>query len=118
MRGYPISRRANVSSNRWGRLSGRRQASAAPPKGDLTVTAPTILGHLHLLPVALEFLAAYPNIDLRLLLSDHILNLLEDRVDLAIRIGILPDSTMIATRVGTIRRVVCASLFCRARTSA
>ena len=79
------------------------------PKGDLTVTAPTILGHLHLLPVALEFLAAYPNIDLRLLLSDHILNLLEDRVDLAIRIGILPDSSMIATRVGTIRRVVCAS---------
>jgi DNA-binding transcriptional LysR family regulator len=79
------------------------------PKGDLTVTAPTILGHLHLLPVALEFLAAYPNIDLRLLLSDHILNLFEDRVDLAIRIGILPDSSMIATRVGTIRRVVCAS---------
>ena len=79
------------------------------PRGDLTVTAPTVLGHLHLLPVILEFLVAYPDIDLRLLLSDNILNLLEDRVDLAIRIGTLPDSSMIATRIGTIRRVVCAS---------
>lgn len=79
------------------------------PRGDLTVTAPTVLGHLHLLPVVLEFLVAYPDIDLRLLLSDNILNLLEDRVDLAIRIGTLPDSSMIATRIGTIRRVVCAS---------
>jgi DNA-binding transcriptional LysR family regulator len=50
------------------------------PRGDLTVTAPTVLGHLHLLPVVLEFLVAYPDIDLRLLLSDNILNLLEDRV--------------------------------------
>ena len=96
------------------------------PRGDLTVTAPTVLGHLHLLPVVLEFLVAYPDIDLRLLLSDNILNLLEDRVDLAIRIGTLPDSSMIATRIGTIRRVVCASptylrqpdLSCRARKSA
>ena len=79
------------------------------PRGDLTVTAPTVLGHLHLLPVVLEFLVAYPDIDLRLLLSDNILNLLEDRVDLAIRIGTLPDSSMIATRIGRIRRVVCAS---------
>jgi DNA-binding transcriptional LysR family regulator len=79
------------------------------PRGDLTVTAPTVLGHLHLLPVVLEFLVAYPDIDLRLLLSDNILNLLEDRVDLAIRIGTLPDSSMIATRIGAIRRVVCAS---------
>ena len=79
------------------------------PRGDLTVTAPSVLGHLHLLPVVLEFLVAYPDIDLRLLLSDNILNLLEDRVDLAIRIGTLPDSSMIATRIGTTRRVVCAS---------
>ena len=79
------------------------------PRGDLTVTAPAAFGQLHLLPVVLEFLVAYPDIDLRLLLSDNILNLLEDRVDLAIRIGTLPDSSMIATRIGTIRRVVCAS---------
>jgi DNA-binding transcriptional LysR family regulator len=63
------------------------------PKGDLTITAPTVLGHLHLLPIALEFLAAYPDIDLRLLLSDHVINLLEERIDLAIRIGMLPDSS-------------------------
>jgi DNA-binding transcriptional LysR family regulator len=79
------------------------------PKGGLTITAPTVLGHLHLLPIALEFLVAYPDIDLRLLLSDHVVNLLEDRIDLAIRIGILPDSSMISTRIGTIRHVCCAS---------
>ena len=45
------------------------------PRGDLTVTAPTGIGHIHLLPVVLEFLVAYPDIDLRLLLSDNILNL-------------------------------------------
>jgi DNA-binding transcriptional LysR family regulator len=90
------------------------------PKGDLTVTAPTILGHLHLLPVALEFLAAYPNIDLRLLLSDHILNLLEDRVDLAIRIRHLAGQQhdRDPRRYDPSRRLRQPDLFCRARTSA
>ena len=76
------------------------------PKGHLTITAPVVFGRLHLLPVALEFLTAYPDIDLRLVLSDRVLNLLEDNIDLAVRIGILPDSSLIATRIGSTRRVV------------
>ena len=79
------------------------------PKGNLVVTAPMPLGHLHLLPIALEFLAAYPEIHLRLLLNDRVVNLLEENVDAAIRIGDLQDSSMIATRIGSIRHVVCAS---------
>ena len=79
------------------------------PKGHLTITAPVVFGRLHLLPVALEFLTAYPDIDLRLVLSDRVLNLLEDNIDLAVRIGILPDSSLIATRIGSTRQVVCAS---------
>jgi DNA-binding transcriptional LysR family regulator len=79
------------------------------PKGELTVTAPVVFGRLHVLPVALEFLAAYPDIDLRLVLSDSILHLLEGNIDLAVRIGILPDSSLIATRIGLIRHVLCAS---------
>jgi DNA-binding transcriptional LysR family regulator len=79
------------------------------PKGDLAVTAPWGLGHMHLLPIAVEFLRAYPDIALRLELTDHVVNMVQDNIDVAIRIGILPDSSMIATRIGSIRLVVCAS---------
>ena len=56
-----------------------------------------------------EFLAEYPDVDVRLVLGDHIVSLQDDHVDLAVRIGELPDSSLNATRVGSIRRVVCAS---------
>ena len=79
------------------------------PRGQLTVTAPIVLGRLHVLPVVSEFLAAYPEIDLRMVLADRVVNLFEEQFDLAVRIGDLPDSSLIATRVGAIRRVICAS---------
>jgi DNA-binding transcriptional LysR family regulator len=79
------------------------------PKGDLAVTAPSGLGHMHLLPIAVEFLSAYPDIALRLVLTDHVVNMVQDNIDVAVRIGILPDSSMIATRIGSIRLVLCAS---------
>ena len=79
------------------------------PRGDVIITAPIVLGRLHVLPVSAEFLAAYPEINVRLLLSDRILNLLEDHVDLAVRVAALPDSGLTAVRLGEIRRVVCGS---------
>ncbi|MEK1889780.1 MAG: LysR family transcriptional regulator [Phyllobacterium sp.] len=79
------------------------------PKGDLTVTAPIVFGRLHVLPVVIAFLKAYPEIRLRLSLSDRQVNLVEDHIDLAIRIGNLPDSNLVATKVGTIRRATYAS---------
>jgi len=79
------------------------------PRGDLTVTAPIVFGRLHVLPVVIEFLKAYPDIDIRVTLADRVVNLREDDIDLAIRIGDLPDSSLVATRVGAIRRVVCGS---------
>ena len=79
------------------------------PKGALAITAPIEFGRLHVLPIVIEFLKSYPEIDVRLALADRLVNLLEDRVDLAVRIGALPDSSMIATRVGAIGRVVCGS---------
>lgn len=79
------------------------------PKGDLIIAAPIVFGRLHVLPVTVEFLKAYPEVDVRLVLGDRIVNLLEDHVDLAVRIGELPDSSLIAQRVGMIRRVVCGS---------
>jgi DNA-binding transcriptional LysR family regulator len=79
------------------------------PRGGLILTAPIFFGHLHILAIVTEFLAAYQEINVRLLLSDRNLNLIEDHVDVAVRIGLLPDSNMIATRVGSMRTVVCAS---------
>jgi DNA-binding transcriptional LysR family regulator len=68
-----------------------------------------VFGRLHLLPVITAFLQAYPEITIRLVLGDRVLNLYEDSVDLALRIGALPDSALLAVSVGSIRRVVCAS---------
>lgn len=79
------------------------------PKGDLVVTTPWGLGHTHLLPLAVEFLDAYPEIDLRLLLTDQVVDPVQENVDVAVRIGSLPDSAMIAARIGSIRLVVCGS---------
>jgi DNA-binding transcriptional LysR family regulator len=79
------------------------------PKGHLTLSAPIVFGRLHVLPVVTAFLAAYPEIDVRLMLADSMINLVEDRVDATLRIGHLADSSLTAIKVGEIRRVVCAS---------
>jgi DNA-binding transcriptional LysR family regulator len=79
------------------------------PKGELTVTAPMGFGRLHLQPVALEFLAAYPDINLRLLLLDRVVDLVEDQVDLALRIAELPDSRLVARPLGHVRMVTTGS---------
>jgi DNA-binding transcriptional LysR family regulator len=79
------------------------------PKGELIITAPIVFGRLHVLPVINGFLSEYPQIDIRLVLSDRNVHLIDDHIDLAVRIGALPDSSLIATRVGAVRRVVCGS---------
>jgi len=79
------------------------------PKGDLIISAPIVFGRLHVLPAITEFLETYPEVNVRLVQSDRLINLLEDHVDLAVRIGELSDSSLIATRCGSTRRVVCGS---------
>jgi len=79
------------------------------PRGDLAVAAPIAFGRLHVLPMVAAFLALYPDITVRMILSDRNAQLIDDQIDMAVRIGPLPDSTMIATRVGAMRRVICAS---------
>lgn len=79
------------------------------PTGDLVVTAPVVFGRRHVLPVVVDFMAAYPEVDVGLMLSDRLAHLLDDQVDVAIRIGDLPNSTLNASRLGSVRRVVCAS---------
>lgn len=81
----------------------------ASVKGQLVVAAPIVFGRLHVVPVAVAFLDAHPDVDIRLRLGDRNVNLIEEQVDLALRIGNLPDSNLVATQVGAIRRVICAS---------
>lgn len=78
-------------------------------KGRLMVAAPIVFGRLHVVPVAAAFLEAHAEVDIQLRLGDRNVHLIEEHVDVALRIGALPDSNLVATQVGTIRRVVCAS---------
>ena len=79
------------------------------PRGDLALTAPVAFGRLHILPVVQEFLAQFPDITVWLTLSDRNAHLIDDHVDLAVRIGALSDSAMVAAQVGQMRTIVCAS---------
>ncbi len=79
------------------------------PRGELAVTTPWGIGHTHLLPLVVKFLEDYPDISLRLMFTDRLVNMVDSNIDIAIRIGGLPDSSMIATRIGSIRVVVCGS---------
>lgn len=93
-------------------LSDARQAIAAlsaDPHGLLTIAAPASFGRRHVGPAVASFLARYPLIEVVLHLSDQWLDLKTQRVDLAVRIGALPDSELVATRLAPIERIACAS---------
>lgn len=79
------------------------------PRGELTLTAPVLFGQLHVLPIVEAFLALYGEIRVRLQLSDRNLHLIEDHVDVAVRIGALPDSGLQARKVGEMRTILCAA---------
>ena len=93
-------------------LAEIEQAAAglgSAPRGELRITAPIVFGRRHVLPLVTEFLARYPDVNVRLELTDRSVDLIEDGLDVAIRIGELASSTAVATRVGTVRRVVVAA---------
>jgi DNA-binding transcriptional LysR family regulator len=79
------------------------------PEGWLAISAPVGFGRLHVSPVVSAYLKRYPDVGVDLRLSDRMINLVEDGVDLAVRIGDLPDSTLVARHVGEMRRIVVAS---------
>lgn len=85
------------------------RADAAEPAGLLTVTAPVLFGQLHVAPAITRLAQAHPQLRCRVLLADRVVNLLEENVDVGVRIGALHDSSLVALRVGQIRRHVVAS---------
>ncbi len=84
-------------------------AGRSEPAGPLRVTAPVLYGQYHVAPAVTRFLQRYPRVQVRLLLLDRVVNLIEEGLDVGIRIGPLQDSSLVAHRVAAIRRVVVAS---------
>lgn len=81
----------------------------ATVRGRLVVAAPVVFGRMHIVPVIATFLERHPEVEVQLRLGDRNVNLIEEHIDMALRIGDLPDSGLVATSVGEVRRVVCAS---------
>lgn len=93
-------------------LNDARHAIAelsSDPRGPLTVAAPSSFGRRHIVSAIASFLALHPAIDIDLHLSDDLLDLRTQRIDLAVRLGVLPDSDLVATMLSPVQRVVCAS---------
>ena len=81
----------------------------AAPKGDLAVTAPILFGKKFVMPCIVGYLQQYPEVDVSAFFLDRVVNLVEEGMDVAVRIGQLPDSGLKALRVGKMRRLLCAS---------
>jgi len=81
----------------------------AEPRGHLTITAPVMFGRMHVMPGIIDYLGRYPDTEVSCVFLDRVVNLLEEGIDVGIRIGELPDSSMQALRVGSVRMVLCAS---------
>ena len=79
------------------------------PRGHLTVTAPVLFGRIYVMPGIVDYLQRFPATEVSALFVDRVVNLLEEGVDVALRIGELGDSSFKALRVGSVRRVLCAS---------
>ncbi|AXK54756.1 MULTISPECIES: LysR family transcriptional regulator [Pseudomonas] len=81
----------------------------AQPRGQLTLTAPVLFGDLFVTPLLVRYLQRYPQVNVNALLLDRVASMVEEGIDVAIRIGELPDSGQHSVRVGEVRRVVCAA---------
>lgn len=79
------------------------------PRGTLTITAPVLLGRMHVMPCVMDYMQRYPHVKVVAHFIDRVINLVEEGMDLAIRVGNLPNSSLKAIKVGQIRRVLCAS---------
>jgi DNA-binding transcriptional LysR family regulator len=79
------------------------------PRGVMTITAPVLFGAAYVTPIVVEYLTRYPEVDVNCWFLDRVVNLVDEGIDVAVRIGELPNSSLQAIRVGSVRRVVCAS---------
>ncbi len=83
--------------------------SHAAPRGDLSITAPVLFGRMYVAPVLGRFLHSYPLVNAQTMFVDRVVNMMDEGMDIAVRIGSLPDSSLTAIRVGHVRRVTFAA---------
>jgi DNA-binding transcriptional LysR family regulator len=95
---------ASIQDFESGLLSAKTQ-----PHGRLSVTASVLFGRRYIAPIATEFVQRYPETSVNLLFVDRVVSVIEEGIDIAVRIGHLRDSSLVAVRVGEVRRVICAS---------
>ena len=106
-RGYVTSCRRIIEE--IGEVERTASGEYRAPQGELTISLSAVLGRTHVLPIVVEFQRTFPDIRMSMQLTDRIVSLLEEHVDVVVRLGELPDSNMITTRVGQVRQVLCAS---------
>jgi DNA-binding transcriptional LysR family regulator len=83
--------------------------SNAAPRGHLSVTAPVLFGRQYVMPGIVDYLGRYPGMEVHAMFVDRVTNMMEEGIDVAVRIGELPDSSLRAVAVGQVRRVICAA---------
>jgi DNA-binding transcriptional LysR family regulator len=83
--------------------------SHTQPRGQLTITAPVLFGELFVTPLMVDYLTRFPEVSINGVLVDRVVSMVEEGIDVAVRIGELPDSNQHAIRVGEVRRVICGS---------
>jgi len=95
--------------NEFDELDQAMQFNNSNPRGELRIEAPVTFSELHLMSVISAFSRRYPEIKLNIDLTDHVVDLIEERIDVAIRIGALADSSLVARKLGDISMIVCAT---------
>lgn len=90
-------------------LENAASADRGEPSGLLTITAPEMFGRIHVLPIVQSFMREFPRVDVLLLLLNRVVSLIDEGIDVGVRIAHLPESSLRATQIGMVRRVVCAS---------
>ncbi len=107
--GAALLERAREMLARWREVEQEAMGGQAAPRGDLHVTAPMVFGRLHVLPVVTDMLATHAGLAVRLLLVDRNIRLVEEGIDVAVRIGELRDSSLRSVAIGSVRQVLVAS---------
>ena len=79
------------------------------PRGIVTITASALFGQIFIMPIIMKYVDEYPEVTVRALFDDKVVNIVEEGLDISVRIGHLPDSSLMASKVGNVKRVICAS---------
>ena len=90
-------------------LENAASAERGEPSGLLTITASEMFGRIHILPIVQSFMREFPRVEVLLLLLNRVVSLVDEGIDVGVRIAHLPDSSLRATQIGVVRRVACAS---------